>query len=124
MKTIKTILRTAMILVLVAVANSLMAAGTLNVEIQPLAASDAVLAISRPNDSNLKITVADKKGKVVYYKEIAGEGNYYRHFVNFSNFSKGEYKVTVVSNGQTSEKMFEISSKSIKVLNEKGLLEN
>jgi cell division protein YceG involved in septum cleavage len=124
MKTMRTILRATMIFALIAFANVLMAAKALNVEIQTLAANDAVLAITSPSDSNLKITVEDKNGKMVYYKEIAGEGVYYRQFVNFSNLKKGQYKLSVVSNGLTSERLFKISNKAIKVINEEDLWKN
>ena len=116
MKTIKTIFRTTMIFALVAFANTLMAAKTLSVEIQPVAASNAVVAISGPSDSNMKITVENKMGKVVYYKEIAGEGDYYRQSVDFSKLGKGQYKLSVVSDGYTSECYFKISNKEIKTL--------
>ena len=116
MKTIKTIFRTTIIFALVAFANTLMAAKTLSVEIQPVAASNAVVAISSPSDSNMKISVANKMGKVVYYKEIAGEGVYYRQSVDFSKLGKGQYKLSVVSDGYTSECYFQISNKAIKSL--------
>lgn len=105
-----------MIFALVAFANTLMAAKTLSVEIQPVAASNAVVAISGPSDSNMKITVESKMGKVVYYKEIAGEGDYYRQSVDFSKLGKGQYKLSVVSDGYTSECYFKISNKEIKTL--------
>lgn len=115
MKTIKTILKATMIFVLVAFANTLMAAKALSVEIQPVAASNAVLAITSPDDSNMKITVENKNGRVVYYKEISGEGVYYRQSVDFSNLGKGQYRLSVESDGYTSECFFKISNKAIKV---------
>ena len=113
-----------MIFALVAFANTLMAAKTLTIEIQPLSANNAVIAISSPDNSNLKIKVENNSGEVVYYREITGEGIYYRHMVDFSDFERGMYKLTVESNGVVSERPFKISNKTIKVGKEKILDEN
>jgi cell division protein YceG involved in septum cleavage len=114
----KAILKTTMIIALVAFTNTLMAAKALSVEIQPVAASNAVVAITSPNDSNLKITVENKNGKIVYYKEISGEGVYYRQSVDFSKLEKGQYRLLVESDGYTSECFFKIGNKEIRTTSE------
>jgi hypothetical protein len=107
----------------VAFANTLFAVGNLKVNIIPLSSEKAVVAISSLTNSNLKISVTDDMGRLVYFKETTDPGANYRKVYNFSDLEEGKYNLSVVSDNLTTERQFEISNKTITVGEEKTMLE-
>ena len=122
MKTIKTISKLTMLLAFVAFANTLMAGGNLKVNIVPLNSEKAVVAISTADAANLQISIENENGENVYYKE-ADADNDYRRIFDFSNLDKGDYTLSVSSNGLTTKRPFSIDDKNIAVGKEKNLME-
>ncbi|HAQ20160.1 MAG TPA: hypothetical protein DCR40_13160 [Prolixibacteraceae bacterium] len=119
----KTILRVTLLFVFAAFANTLMASGNLKVNIQPLSADKAVIAISSLTESNLKITLEDRLGQIVYYKEVAEPTGDYKKIYDFSELEAGSYKLSVKSDKLTAERSFEIKNWKIDVGDEKIRLE-
>lgn len=119
----KTMLKVTFLFALVAFANTLFASGNLKVNILPLNAEKAVVAISTLSNSNFNITIADDKGQIVYYQENSNPGENYRKVYNFSDLEDGTYKLTVVSDDVTSERQFKKSHRIINVGEEKTTLE-
>jgi hypothetical protein len=119
----KTILKVTLLFAFVAFANTLFAAGNLVLNIIPLSSEKAVVAISSLTDSNLKISVTDDVGRLVYYKETTDSSPNYRKVYNFSNLEEGKYNLSVVSDNLTTERPFEINHKTITVGEEKTMLE-
>lgn len=119
----KTILKVTLMFAFVAFANTLFAVGNLKVNIIPLSAEKAVVAISSLTNSNLKISVTDDFGRLVYYKETTEPGDNYRKVYNFSDLEDGKYNLSVVSDNLTTERQFEIGNKTITVGEEKTMLE-
>lgn len=123
MKTIKTISKLTMLFAFVAFANTLMAGGNLKVNILPLTSETAVVAISNVDASNLQISIENDKGEKVYYKETDASNKDYRKVFDFSNLERGDYKLSVTTNGLTTERTFSIDKENIAVGKEKSLLE-
>lgn len=119
----KTILKMTLVFAFVAFANTLFAIGNLKVNIQPISAEKALVAISSLTDSNLKITVEDSHGRIVYYKEVAEPTGDYQKIYDFSDLESGNYKLSVESDRLTAERSFEIKNWKIEVGNEKTTLE-
>lgn len=119
----KTILKVTFLFALVAFANTLFASGNLKVNILPLNAEKAVVAISTLSNSNFNITIANDKGQIVYYQENSNPGENYRKVYNFSDLENGTYKLTVVSDDVTSERQFKKSNRMINVGEEKTTIE-
>jgi hypothetical protein len=122
MKTIKTISKLTMLFAFVAFANTLLAGGNLKVNILPLTSETAVVAISSVDASNLQISIENENGEKVYYKEADAENKDYRKVFDFSNLERGDYKLSVTTNGLTTERNFSID-KNIAVGKEKSLIE-
>jgi len=123
MKTINTISKLTMLFAFVAFANTLMAGGNLKVNILPLNSETAVVAISTVDAANLQISIENDRGEKVYYKETDAENKDYRKVFDFSNLDRGDYKLTVTTNGLTTERTFSIDSENIAVGKEKSLIE-
>jgi hypothetical protein len=123
MKTIKSISKVTMLIAFVAFANTLMASGNLKVNILPLTAEKAVVAISNYTEGNFKLSIANDKGEVVYYKENEGNSKDFRKVFDFSNLEQGSYNLSVSVNGLTAERSFKIDSKNIAVGKEKSSME-
>lgn len=119
----KTILKVTLAFAFVAFANTLFATGNLKVNIQPISAEKALVAISSLTDSSLKITVEDSQGRIVYYKEVAEPTGDYKKVYDFSDLDAGNYKLSVESDRLTSERSFEIKNWKIEVGNEKTTIE-
>ena len=122
MKTINTISKLTMLFAFVAFANTLLAGGNLKVNILPLTSETAVVAISSVDASNLQISIENENGEKVYYKETDAENKDYRKVFDFSNLERGDYKLSVTTNGLTTERNFSID-KNIAVGKEKSLIE-
>jgi hypothetical protein len=123
MKTINSISKVTMLIAFVAFANTLMATGNLKVNILPLTAEKAVVAISNTAAANFQISIANEKGEVVYYKETDADSKDFRKVFDFSNLDKGDYKLSVTVDALTTERLFKIESKNIAVGKEKSILE-
>lgn len=123
MKTIKSFSKVTMLIAFVAFANTLMAAGNLKVNILPLTADKAVVAISNTDAANFKISIENNNGETVYYKETEAGSKDYRKIFDFSDLDRGEYKLSVSVNGSTTQRMFKIENKNIAVGKEKSLME-
>jgi hypothetical protein len=119
----KTMLKVTFLFALVAFANTLFAAGNLKVNIVPVKAEKAVIAISKLSDSNFDITIADENGQIVYYKENSNPSENYRKVYDFSDLEDGTYYLTVASNDLTTERQFSLSHGKITVGEEKTTLE-
>lgn len=119
----KTILKVTFLFALVAFANTLFASGNLKVNLLPVNAEKAVVAISTLTDSNFKISITDENGQIIYYQENDNLGENYRKIYDFSNLDDGTYKLTVTSNDLTTERQFNKSHGQIKVGEEKTTLE-
>ncbi len=119
----KTISKLTMLFAFVAFANTLMAAGNLKVNILPLNAEQAVVAITTVDAANLQISIENDKGEKVYYKETDADNKDYRKVFDFSNLEKGDYKLSVSTNGLTTERKFSIDNENIAVGSEKSVLE-
>jgi len=123
MKTINSISKVTMLIAFVAFANTLMATGNLKVNILPLTAEKAVVAISNTAEANFQISIANEKGEVVYYKETDADSKDFRKVFDFSNLDKGDYKLSVTVDALTTERLFKIENKNIAVGKEKSILE-
>jgi hypothetical protein len=123
MKTIKSISKVTMLIAFVAFANTLMASGNLKVNILPLTAEKAVVAISNYTEGNFKLSISNDKGEVVYYKENEGNDKDFRKVFDFSNLERGSYNLSVSVNGLTAERAFKIDSNNIAVGKEKSSME-
>lgn len=123
MKTTKLFSKVTMLIAFVAFANTLMAAGNLKVNILPLTADKAVVAISNTDAANFKISIKNDNGETVYYKETDGGSKDYRKIFDFSDLNRGNYKLSVTVNGLTTEREFKIANTNIAVGKEKSLLE-
>jgi hypothetical protein len=53
------------------------------------------------------VTIADEKGQVYYYQENTDQGDVYQKVYNFENLEDGIYKLTVLSDGMTTEREFQ-----------------
>ncbi|MBL7972077.1 MAG: hypothetical protein JNL03_11230 [Prolixibacteraceae bacterium] len=123
MKTIKSISKVTMLIAFVAFANTLMATGNLKVNILPLSAEKAVVAISNTDASNFQISIENDKGENVYYKETDAISKDYRKIFDFSKLEKGDYKLTVSTEGLTTERSFKIENRNIAIGKESKLIE-
>jgi len=119
----KTMLRMTFLFAFVAFANILMAGGNLKVNIQPISSEKALVAISSLTESNLKITLEDEAGNIVYYKEVAEPTGDYKKVYDFSALDPGQYKLSVESDHLTSESPLVIKNWKIEVGKEKTTLE-
>ncbi|MGV8135640.1 MAG: hypothetical protein AB2L20_10525 [Mangrovibacterium sp.] len=119
MKTIKTLTMTFAILV---IANVAMATGNLRVDILPLTAERAVVAISNNAESNFEISIENSAGEIVYYKETEGKVADYRKVYDFSKLEDGQYTLAVNIDGATSKREFSIDSRNIAVGKLKNLV--
>jgi hypothetical protein len=119
----KTISKLTMLFAFVAFANTLMAGGNLKVNIVPLNSEKAVVAISTTDAANLQISIENENGEKVYYKEADAENSDYKKVFDFSNLEAGDYKLSVSTNGLTTERQFSIDKDNIEVGKEKYLME-
>jgi hypothetical protein len=119
----KTMLKVTFLFALVAFANTLFAAGNLKVNILPVKAERAVVAISTLSNSNFNISIADDNGQIVYCKENSNPSENYRNVYDFSDLENGTYYLTVVSNDLTTERQFSLSHGQITVGEEKTTLQ-
>ena len=120
MKTIRTL---TMMFALIVIANMAMATGNLRVDILPLTADRAVVAISNNAESKFQISIENSSGEMIYYKETEGNAAEYRKIYDFSKLEKGDYRLTVSIDGAVSERAFSIDNKNISVGKMKNVVE-
>lgn len=123
MKTMKTISKLTMLFAFVAFANTLMASGNLKVNIVPLTSEKAVVAISNNTASNFQISIEDKNGEIIYFKETTAENTDFRKVFDFSKLTAGEYTLTATMDGQTTERSFKVENNKIAVGQEKTAID-
>jgi len=123
-KTMKTIAKITLMFALVAFANSLFAIrfSNLRVDLLPMSSESAVLKISTYGNSNFRITVVDKKDRIVFSNENAEPMDNYTVKYDYSNLKDGSYKIAVVNGDLTTERSFRKVDGSIKVGKEKMML--
>lgn len=119
----KTKLKVTFLLALVAVANTLFAAGNLKVNILPVNSEKAVVAVSTLSDSNFNLTITDDMDNIIYYQENLSTAGNYRKVYNLADLEDGAYKLTVVSDDLTAERQFNKSNGKIVVGEEKTTIE-
>jgi hypothetical protein len=123
MKTINSISKVTMLFAFAAFANTVLAGGNLKVNILPLTAEKAVVAISNTAAANFQISIANEKGEYVYFKETDADSKDFRKIFDFSNLEKGNYKLSVTVDDATTERSFKIDNANIAVGKEKSILE-
>ena len=106
---------------LTVIANVALATGNLRVNILPLTAERAVVAISNDAESKFQISIEDANGSVVYFKETEGNVADYRKVYDFSQLEKGDYKLVVSIDGIVGKREFSIGNREISVGKEKTL---
>lgn len=104
----KTTLKVMVMFAFVAIANSLFAIGNLKLNIEPLSDEKAVVAISSLTESNLKISLEDNKGRIVFFNEVSEPSGNYRKTYNFSELEDGAYTLLVESDNLTTKRTLDI----------------
>lgn len=115
----KTILKLTGVLALVAVVNVVFASGNITLNMIPLKNEKAAVAISTLSNSNFNVTITDDKGQVFYYQENTDQADIFQKVYNFENLEDGIYKLTVLSEGVTTERQFQKQHGRILVGDEK-----
>jgi hypothetical protein len=119
----KTMLKVTLVVALFAFANTVFASGNLKVNILPVSGEKALVDISTLTNSNLKISVANDLGQLVYYNETTEPADNYRKLFNFSDLEDGHYLLSVESLNLTTQRSFQISNNRITVGDEKSSIE-
>ncbi|MGQ7868923.1 hypothetical protein [Sunxiuqinia sp. sy24] len=118
MKTFRT---TSIMLALTVIANIALATGTLRVNILPINADRALVAISNNAETKFQISIKDAAGGVVYFKETEGTQADYRKVYDFSKLETGDYTLSVDVDNVKGVRDFSIDNGSIIVGKEKTL---
>lgn len=105
------------------VTNIALGSGNLRVDILPLNAERAVVAISNSEESRFEISLKNASGEVVYYQETEGSLADYRKVYDFSNMEPGTYTLEVSIDGATSKRQFDIDGHNINVGKLKSVVE-
>jgi len=109
----KTILKVTLVSIFALVASSSFAAGNLKLNVLPIGGQRALVNISTVETSDLKISLTDDDGNVVYYQESDANENF-RQVFNFSELDKGNYIFRVVCDEYTTETQIEKSEGSVR----------
>ena len=118
----KTILQIILVIAFASFADTLFAVGNLKVSILPVSAEKGFVSVSTLSKSNLGITVTDDKGEVLYSKGNIEPSDDFRSEFDFHELENGKYKVTAVGEDITTERLFRITDKGIKIGKEKTYL--
>lgn len=111
----KTILKTTLVLTFCVAAGAALAAGNLKLNVVPVTGERAEVNISSLTNKPGHLQLTDKEGSLVYYNESFGPQLNFRKVYDFSNLSDGTYKISVVSEGLTTERMLYKNCKSMLV---------
>jgi len=113
-----------MMFAIIVIANVALATGNLRVDILPLNAERAVVAISSSAENSFEISIENSAGEIVYYNETEGKMADYRKVYDFSKLEDGKYTLIVNIDGATTKRDFNIDSKNmIKVGKMKSIVE-
>jgi len=119
----KTILKIILVIALALCTDILFASGIMHgnmmVNILPVTAEKALVNISTTGNSNIDLTVTNNKGNVLISKENLEPTKDYRSEFDFHTLKNGTYKVTAVGQDITTERLFRMTDKGIKVGKEK-----
>jgi hypothetical protein len=118
MKTMKTISKTVLTLVFVALASITFAGGNLRLNVIELNENKALVSISSLPGTNFNLTVTDDKGQIVYYKENLKDSNY-QQIYNFSDLEDGLYKMKVTSSDLSVTRFLEKKKQKIFISEER-----
>jgi hypothetical protein len=118
----KTILQIILVIAFAAFADTLFAVGNLKVSILPVTAEKGFVYVSTLSKSNLGITVTDDKGEMLYSKGNIEPSDDFRSEFDFHELENGKYKVTAVGKDITTERLFRMTDKGIKIGKEKTYL--
>jgi len=115
----KTIIKVILVIAFAIFADTLFASGNLRVNILPISAEKAFVDVLSPSTGNFDLTVTNAKGEVFYSKENLEPTEDYRAEYNFHALENGKYKVTAVGQDITTERLFRMTDKGIKIGKEK-----
>jgi len=118
----KTILQIILVIAFASFLDNIFAAGNLKVSIMPLTAEKGFVYVSTLSKSNLGITVTDDKGEMLYSKGNIEPCDDFRSEFDFHELENGKYKVTAVGKDITTERLFRMTDKGIKIGKEKTYL--
>lgn len=115
----KTTMKVTFVLALALLAGNLFATGNLKLNIHPLNDEKAFVSISALTNADLKISITDDWGNIVYYQESEASTANYQKVFNFSELENGTYRMKVVSNDLVTERQIKKSSSEIAIGEEK-----
>lgn len=115
----KTTLKVTLVLAFALLAGNLFASGNLKLNIRPINDEKALVSISALTNADLKISIADDRGNIVYYQESDGTMPNYRKVFNFSELENGTYSMKVVSNDLVTERQIRKTASNIVVGDER-----
>lgn len=115
----KTTLKVTLVLAFALLASNLFAAGNLKLNILPLNEEKAVVSISALTNADLKISILDDWGNIVYYQESEAPATNYRKVFNFSELENGTYSMKVVSSDLVTERQIKKTTNNIVIGDER-----
>jgi len=115
----KTTLKVTLVLALALLAGNLFASGNLKLNIHPLNDEKAFVSISALTNADLKISITDDCGNLVYYQESEAPATNYRKVFNFSELENGTYSMKVVSNDLVTERQIKKTTNNIAIGDER-----
>lgn len=115
----KTTLKVTFVLAFALLASNLFAAGNLKLNILPLNEEKAVVSISALTNADLKISILDDWGNIVYYQESEAPATNYRKVFNFSELENGTYSMKVVSSDLVTERQIKKTTNNIVIGDER-----
>jgi len=118
----KTIIQIIWVIIFVSFTDTLFAVGYLKVSILPVSAEKGFVSVSTLGNNNLNLIVTNDHGEVLYSKENLEQTKDYRSEFDFHELENGKYKITAVSDDITTERLFRMTNKGIKVGKEKTFM--
>lgn len=115
----KTTMKVTLVLALALLAGNLFASGNLKLNIHPLNDEKAFVSISALTNADLKISITDDWGNIVYYQESEVPTSDYRKVFNFSELENGTYNMKVVSNDLATERQIKKTTDNIVIGDER-----
>lgn len=106
----KTILNVVFVIALSMVVNSAFSAGNLKLNVFQLNEVKALVNVSSVTNSPFNLSLNDDKGNIVYYQENEGAGKDFCKIFNFSELDNGTYKLKVVCDNLSSERLIQKSN--------------
>ncbi len=115
----KTTLNLLFTFAFIAAINSAFAAGNLKLNILLLNQQRAAVYISSLTNDMFSLSLTDERGNMVYYRENEGSGENYRKVFNFAELENGTYRLKVVCNDLSSERLIQKMNNSFVIGDEK-----